>query len=123
MVVRSYGEARRIAYNDIGRAEGQADMLLSIIQALDEAGFESGIEDGEQGEQKIKNLMIESILPNLSEQQRKAFELALENDYYGYPRKIKLIDLAKRMNVSVSTFQFHLAKAEEKLMPFFSKKL
>jgi hypothetical protein len=56
MVVRSYGEARRIAYNDIGRAEGQADMLLSIIQALDEAGFESGIEDGEQGEQKIKNL-------------------------------------------------------------------
>ncbi len=74
-------------------------------------------------EEKIKNLMIESIFPNLSEQQRKAFELALENDYYGYPRKIRLIDLAKRMNVSVSTFQFHLARAEEKLMPFFSKKL
>lgn len=74
-------------------------------------------------EQKIKNLMVESILPNLSEQQTKTFQLALENDYYGYPRKIKLIDLAKRMNVSVSTFQFHLAKAEEKLMPFFSKKL
>jgi len=74
-------------------------------------------------EQKINNLMIESILPNLSEQQRKAFELALENNYYGYPRKIKLIDLAKKMNISVSTFQFHLAKAEAKLMPFFSKKL
>jgi predicted DNA binding protein len=74
-------------------------------------------------EQKINNLMIESILPPLTEQQRKAFELALENGYYGYPRKIKLVDLAKIMKVSVSTFQFHLAKAEAKLMPFFSKKM
>jgi predicted DNA binding protein len=74
-------------------------------------------------EQKINNLMIESILPDLTEQQRKAFELALENNYYGYPRKVKLIDLAKIMKVSVSTFQFHLAKAEAKLMPFFSKKM
>ncbi|MCX6750002.1 MAG: helix-turn-helix domain-containing protein [Candidatus Pacearchaeota archaeon] len=74
-------------------------------------------------EKKINNLMVESILPDLSEQQRKAFELALENDYYGYPRKVKLVDLAKKMNISVSTYQFHLAKAEAKLMPFFSKKL
>lgn len=56
MVVRSYGEARRLAYQDMGRAEGQADLLLSIIQGLDDAGFESGFGDGEQGEQRLKNL-------------------------------------------------------------------
>lgn len=74
-------------------------------------------------EQKIRNLMVYSIVPELTDQQKKAFELALEHGYYGYPRKITLKKLSKMMNVSLSTFQFHLAKAESKLMPFFSKKL
>jgi predicted DNA binding protein len=74
-------------------------------------------------EQKIKDLMIYSILPDLTDQQKTAFNLAVEAGYYGYPRKIKLVDLARRMSLSLSTFQFHLAKAEAKLMPFFSKKL
>jgi hypothetical protein len=56
MVVRSYGEARRLAYQDMGRAEGQADLLLSIIQALDEAGFEGGFGEGEQQVERLKNL-------------------------------------------------------------------
>ncbi len=74
-------------------------------------------------EQKIKDLMIYSILPDLTDQQKTAFELALEKGYYGYPRKVKLVDLAEIMGISTSTFQFHLAKAEAKLMPYFSKKL
>lgn len=69
--------------------------------------------------QKIKDLMVYSVVPNLTGQQKKAFELALENEYYGYPRKVKLEKLARMMGVSLSTFQFHLAKAEAKLMPFF----
>ena len=56
MVVRSYGEARRLAYQDMGRAEGQADLLLSIIQSLDEAGFEGGYGDGEKKEERLRNL-------------------------------------------------------------------
>jgi hypothetical protein len=42
MVIRAHGEARRMAYQEIGRAEGQAEMLLSIIQSLEEVGFEAG---------------------------------------------------------------------------------
>jgi hypothetical protein len=42
LVVHSHGEARRMAYQEMGRAEGHADLLLSIIQALDESGFEEG---------------------------------------------------------------------------------
>ncbi len=72
-------------------------------------------------EQKIKDLAIQSIMPNLSTQQKKALELAIQNNYYGYPRKITLKKLAKIMKISESTFQFHLAKAEEKIIPFFSK--
>lgn len=73
-------------------------------------------------EQKIKDLTIQSIMPNLSLQQKKALDLAIQNNYYGYPRKITLKKLAILMNISESTYQFHLAKAEEKIIPFFSKK-
>jgi hypothetical protein len=56
MVVRSYGEARRLAYQDMGRAEGQADMLMSILKALDEVGFEGGYGEAEQKQQRLRNL-------------------------------------------------------------------
>lgn len=77
MVVRSYGEARRLAYQEMGRAEGQADLLLSIIQALDEAGYESGFGDGEQRKQRLKNLRaiiwmrIAQILDTAAEESQK----------------------------------------------------
>ncbi len=56
MVVRSYGEAHRLAYQDMGRAEGQADLIIGILKALDEAGFEGGYGDTEQKEQRLRNL-------------------------------------------------------------------
>jgi hypothetical protein len=31
---RSYGEAQHLAYQEIGRAEAQAEMLISIVHAL-----------------------------------------------------------------------------------------
>jgi hypothetical protein len=34
--VRAYGEAKRKAYQELGRAEAQAEMLMSIIQALED---------------------------------------------------------------------------------------
>ena len=73
-------------------------------------------------EKRVKDLTIQSIMPNLSVQQKKALELAIKNKYYGYPRKITLRKLAIMMNISESTYQFHLAKAEEKVIPYFSKK-
>lgn len=72
---------------------------------------------------KIENLMIYSSAPNLTKKQRNALVLAVENGYYGYPRKITLDKLSKIEKISLSTFQFHLAKAEAKLMPFFVKRV
>ncbi len=69
-------------------------------------------------EKKIENIMIYAMLPKLTSKQKKALMLAVEKGYYGYPRKITLEKLAKQVNLSTSTFQFHLAKAEAKLMPF-----
>ncbi len=74
-------------------------------------------------QKKIENLLIYSSAPNLTKKQKNALLLAVENNYYGYPRGITLDNLSKMSNISLSTFQFHLAKAEAKLMPFFAKKL
>ena len=69
---------------------------------------------------RVKDLMVQSIMPNLSVQQKRALGLAIKNGYYGYPRKITLKRLAVLMGISESTYQFHLAKAEAKIMPVFS---
>lgn len=59
------------------------------------------------------------IMPKLSPKQKRAFELAVENGYYNFPRKVGLKELAKIMGISLSTLQEHLRKAEEKVIPSF----
>lgn len=73
-------------------------------------------------QKRITNLMVYAMLPKLTLKQKTALQLAVENGYYGYPRKITLENLSKQMKLSVSTYQFHLAKAEAKLMPFLVKR-
>ncbi len=70
-------------------------------------------------QEKIKNFSIISMQPELTLKQRTAIELAIRYEYYNYPRKIELKKLARLMNLSYSTYQAHLRKAEQKLLPFF----
>jgi len=69
-------------------------------------------------QEKISNISIRSILPELTSKQKNAFELALKNKYYEFPRQTELKELAKLMKVSISTYQAHLRKAEKKIMDF-----
>jgi predicted DNA binding protein len=73
--------------------------------------------------EKLDNLGILNVLPKLTEKQRVAVEAATAGGYYEYPRKIDVKRLAKRKKLSFSTFQEHLRKAENKLIPFAVKKL
>ncbi len=72
---------------------------------------------------KINNISLMTVMPNLTDKQKLALELAIKNDYYEYPRKIELKKLAKLMNVSYATYHFHLRKAEKKIMSFSYDKL
>lgn len=74
-------------------------------------------------QEKAVNLSVLNIVPELTEKQKRALQLAVENGYYDYPRRIELEKLAKLMKLSYSTYQAHLRKAEQRLMPFFSKKM
>lgn len=72
-------------------------------------------------QKKVQNLMNQTLMPRLSKQQQTALELAIHYGYYGYPRGITLKKLATFMKISESTYQFHLAKAESKVIPFYVK--
>lgn len=65
---------------------------------------------------KLKEIYFPRLSPNLSEEQRKALFLAIKENYYGYPRKIKLEELAKISKKSRATFREHLRKAERKVL-------
>jgi hypothetical protein len=41
-LARSYGDAQRLAYQEIGRAEAQAEMLISIMHALSDVNLRGG---------------------------------------------------------------------------------
>ncbi len=72
--------------------------------------------------EKLTNIAFTSFLPELSSKQKEAFELAVKEDYYSFPRKTNVHKLAKFMRVSYSTFQEHLRRAESKLIPYLKNK-
>lgn len=69
------------------------------------------------GQTKLTDVYFSKLMPNLSENQKRAIELAFEKGYYKWPKKTDFGKLSKIMKISVSTFREHLKKAEEKLMP------
>lgn len=73
--------------------------------------------------EKISNISFTKIQPELTDNQKRALELAINAGYYDYPKKITLPELAKKMKISYSTFQAHLKKAEGRIFPFVLKEL
>jgi predicted DNA binding protein len=73
--------------------------------------------------EKIKDVKIFTIFPILTSKQKKAFDLAVKQGYYEYPKKINIEGLAKLMKISFSTYRAHLRKAEKKLLPFIAKRI
>jgi len=69
--------------------------------------------------EKIGNINITNISTKLTKQQDRALDVAFKSGYYEFPREIDLRDLAIKNNLSLSTFQAHLRKAEKKIMNFF----
>ncbi len=67
-------------------------------------------------QEKVGNVSLVGLKPELTAKQQRAYELASENGYYEYPRKTELKVLAKKMGVSYATYQAHLRKAERALL-------
>lgn len=70
-------------------------------------------------QKKIKSISVMRVHPELTKKQKISIELAIKNGYYHSPRNINVKNLAKLAKLSFSTYQVHLRKAEEKLIPYF----
>lgn len=70
-------------------------------------------------EEPISSISLTGIQPNLTDKQKKAYELAVKSGYYDYPKRITLKELAKMMGVSYSTYQQHLSYAEKKVHEYY----
>src|SRR4030042_831033 len=66
---------------------------------------------------RLDNFSLISLTPKISEQQKKVILAAFKNGYYFYPRKIEIKKLADTLDISYSTCQEHLRKAEIALLP------
>jgi len=67
-------------------------------------------------QEKVGNVSLVGLKPELTAKQQRAYELAVENGYYEYPRNTELKVLAKKMGVAYATYQAHLRKAERALL-------
>lgn len=74
-------------------------------------------------EEKLSDISITRMIPKLTKKQKMALEIAINNGYYEYPKKVKMEKLAGIMKLSYSTYQAHLKKAEGKLIPHVYREL
>ena len=72
---------------------------------------------------RILDLNESGMEDNLTFHQRNAILAALNNEYYVWPRKISLDEIAKRLGIKRRTFQERLRKAESKIIPFAIERL
>jgi predicted DNA binding protein len=68
-------------------------------------------------------LFVSTAAGALSPRQVETFQSAVEQGYYGYPKKTNLKQLANTLGLSQSTAREHLRLAEAKLMPAVSSQL
>ncbi|MBI5225692.1 helix-turn-helix domain-containing protein [Candidatus Micrarchaeota archaeon] len=70
---------------------------------------------------KLKQEPPESFVPDamarLGTVQSRVLQDAIASEYYGYPRKVSLKELAKRLHLAPATVREHLRKAEAKVLP------
>ena len=65
---------------------------------------------------RIGNINLQFDLEDLTPQQLKAVNLAIEKGYFEIPKKVNLEELSKQMKLSRTTFLEHLRKAEKKIL-------
>jgi predicted DNA binding protein len=67
----------------------------------------------------LDEIYFPRFIPQLTESQKRAIELAVKNGYYDFPRNIDLKSLSEKMDISLSTYREHLRIAEKKTIPEF----
>jgi len=89
--------------------------INKFLNAMDKICFE--LEILSIKETTAQNIFFPKILPNLTNLQKKAMDLAIKEGYYKTPKQTSLRKLAKLTKTNLSTYAKHLQVAESKLIP------
>jgi len=73
-------------------------------------------------QEKITNISFTKILPELTDNQKKAMQIAINSGYYDYPKKITLSELAKNMKIFLFYFSGTLKESRRKDISICSKR-
>ena len=92
--------------------------LEKIIEVMEKSKSVVKFEIVSFKQKNLQDIYLLKLLPELSEKQKSAIELAYKKGYYSYPKKTDLNKLSKLAGLGKSTFQEHLKKAEAKLIPY-----
>jgi len=92
------------------------NVLVKFMELLEKRNYEH-FEVLSFKNTKLDNIYFPAIAPELTEKQKRAFDLAVEEGYYDIPKRTELKKLARLMNVSLATYQEHLKRAETKVIP------
>lgn len=87
------------------------DALSTFYRSVTDKGISMDVE-------RINELISQPGTPStaLSEEQREALRMALEEGYFGVPREITLVELADRMNISDSALSQRIRRGLAKLL-------
>lgn len=70
----------------------------------------------ERSARDTTTMSIRNLLGRLTEKQLKALLVALSAGYYDTPRRVRTLDISRRVNSPRTTYETHLRKAEGKVM-------
>ena len=84
---------------------------IKILKEMEEIGELKVIKIGKYEEDSF----------GLTSKQDMALKTAIANDYYSWPKRVTLGQLAEKLNISRSVYEEHLRKAESKILPNINK--
>lgn len=96
-------------------ASYERNVLSKFLHNLEKQGYEL-FEVLQFKEIKLNTLYFPSISPDLTSQQKKVFDLAIQQGYYDVPKRSDLKKLSKVLGISIATCQEHLRLAESKVL-------
>src|SRR6266571_2042502 len=120
MVMSSNAFCRTCLFQSKAKPDGTTEWTVAFTgrEALTE--LLERLKD-EQVDVKILRLTSVANVENLTSHQRSIVEVALEEGYFDYPRKVTLRALAKKVGVSASTVSEVLRRAEKKILSSYSR--
>lgn len=103
-------------YSVIAFAESDVRALLSDLESDRDIDVLSKVEISEQQIPHSMLTPVDTLFEGVTDRQRAALGLALEEGYFEQPREVSVADLAAMTEVARSTYEEHLRKAQNTLL-------